>query len=290
MTWSPSWPTTSRTPAAARDPGRPGGAGNHAARPTDLTGMGCASVRELLSADMDGQADPAALPAARTHLAGCPECAAWFERAASVNRLVRTAPADPAPGLTERQLAAVLDHLPSPRSPHRRRWHLAARWALAGVGAAQFALGMLALLVPGHGGGHVHAAMLGADLAHMSHEASAWNLALGVAFLAGAGWVRHLAGVLPVLGSFVVVLSLVSAVDLVTGNVDAPRVVAHALVLAGLGLIVIIMATGPSRLRPHPARSGDLSPAAEAAGAGTPGYRPDRRGRRPDPAARHHAA
>ncbi|WP_169747959.1 zf-HC2 domain-containing protein [Pseudonocardia acaciae] len=249
--------------------------------------MGCAGYRELLSADMDGQADPEAVGPARAHLATCADCAGWYELAARVNRLARTAPADPSPGLTDRQLASVLDQLPR---PHRRRWHLTARWALAGVGAAQLALSLLALLLPHTAAGHAHHSILGADLAHMSHESSAWNLALGVAFLAGARWVRHLAGVLPVLGSFVLVLSLVSAVDLVGGNVDAPRVVAHALVLAGLGLIVLIVSTGPSRLRPFPIRQHTR---AEAEPAEAPAYRLERRERqrrRPDPAARHHAA
>lgn len=251
--------------------------------------MGCASCREILSADMDGQADPTALAAARAHLSGCPGCATWLERAATVNRLVRTAEADPAPGMTERQLASVLDQLPRARSPRRRRWHLTARWALAAVGLAQLTLGLLALLLPGHAGGHAHPSMLGADLAHMSHESSAWNLALGVAFLAGARWVRHLAGVLPVLGSFVLVLALVSAVDLVGGNVDATRVLAHLLVLAGLGLIVLIVATAPAGPRPYPSRSPGRSDAEPTVRSDALGQ--SRRGRRhPDPAARHRAA
>jgi predicted anti-sigma-YlaC factor YlaD len=252
--------------------------------------MGCASCREILSADMDGQADPAALPAAHAHLAGCPACATWYERAATVNRLVRTAASDPAPGMTERQLASVLDQLPRARPTRRRGWHLSARWALAAVGLAQLTLSLITLLQPGHAGGHAHPSMLGADPAHMSHESSAWNLALGVAFLAGARWVRHLAGVLPVLVSFVLVLALVSGVDLVGGSVDAPRVLAHATVLAGLGLIVLIVATAPAAPGPYPSRSPGRSPAQTAVRPDIL-YREPRRGRRhPDPAARHHAA
>src|SRR5262245_42932172 len=135
--------------------------------------MGCATCREILSADMDGQAESAALPTARAHLAGCPACATWYERAATVNRLVRTAVCDPAPGMTERQLASVLNQLPRPRSPHRRRWHLSARWALAAVGLTQLAVSVLTLLQqPSHDGGHTHSSMLGAEPAHMSHESS----------------------------------------------------------------------------------------------------------------------
>ena len=285
---------------------------------TDFPNMGCSSCREHLSADLDGEADPALLPAARAHLDECRDCARWFADAAMVNRLIRTAPAEPAPGLTEEQLANALAQLPAPASPRRPTWRRLARLALGGIGASQVALGAIALTFPGAAmGGHAamtgtamggtartgagaHAAMmgmaadghtsiLGADLAHMSHESAAWNLALGVAFLVGAGWTRHLAGTLPVLGSFVQVLSLVSALDLISGNVDPARVGSHLLVVAGLGLIVLILITRPSEFQPRPLRAGlprrtplTLDGGAEEAGAVAP--------TRPGPAARHRAA
>ncbi len=65
-----------------------------------------------------------------------------------------------------------------------------------------------------------HASMMGADMIHMSHEYSAWNLALGIGFLVGAGWTRHLAGALPVLASFAAVLCAVTAVAAVLGRVE----------------------------------------------------------------------
>jgi len=285
---------------------------------TDFPNMGCSSCREHLSADLDGEADPALLPAARAHLEECRDCARWFADAAMVNRLIRTAPAEPAPGLTEEQLAKALAQLPPPPSPRRPTWHRLARLALGGIGASQVALGAIALTFPGAAmGGHpamtgttmtgtamtgagAHAAMmgmaadghtsiLGADLAHMSHESAAWNLALGVAFLVGAGWTRHLAGTLPVLGSFVLVLSLVSALDLISGNVDPARVGSHLLVLAGLGLIVLILITRPSEFQPRPLRAGLPRRNPMALDRGTeeaPATAPTR----PDPAARHRAA
>ncbi|HEY0573800.1 MAG TPA: hypothetical protein VGD73_06840 [Pseudonocardia sp.] len=291
----------------------------------DFPNMGCSSCREHLSADLDGEADQARLPAARAHLDECRDCARWFSDAAMVNRLIRTAPADPAPGLTEAQLASALAQLPPPPSPRRRTWHRLARLALGGIGASQAALGAIALGFPGAAmgghtamtgtvaGGHAamtgtvaggHAAMmgmagdghtsiLGADLAHMSHESAAWNLALGVAFLVGAGWTRHLAGTLPVLGSFVLVLSLVSTLDLISGNVDPARVGSHLLVVAGLGLIVLILITRPSEFQPRPLRTGlagrtapALDGGAEESAAPPPTAAPTR----PDPAARHRVA
>jgi predicted anti-sigma-YlaC factor YlaD len=262
---------------------------------SDLCNMGCSSCREHLSADLDGEADPVDLPAARAHLAGCAECTRWFADAALVNRLIRTAPAEAAPGLTEAGLAAALSELPRPPSPRRRVWHRSARAALAGVGAVQAVLGTLGLVLAGGDPhmamGSMAGSMMGADMAHMSHESASWNLALGVAFVAGALWTRHLAGTLPVLGSFVVVLALVSALDLVSGNVDLARVSSHGLVVLGLGLIVLIMATRPTEF-PRPSRARPDQPVEPAVGDATadliapPAAAPTR----PDPAARHRAA
>ncbi|MDT7671119.1 MAG: hypothetical protein QOC74_3902 [Pseudonocardiales bacterium] len=283
---------------------------------SDLSNMGCSTCREHLSADLDGEVDPAELPAARAHLAECRECTRWFSDAALVNRLIRTAPADPAPGLTDAALAEALSHLPRPRSPRRRLWHRAARLALGGVGVVQAFVGGVGLVLASSGGdpdaamagsgamGHAmgqammgHAmmgsGMMGADMAHMSHESSAWNLALGVAFLAGAIWTRHLAGTIPVLGSFVVVLALVSTLDLVSGNVDPARVGSHALVLVGLGLIMLIMATRPTEFQPQPVRAPSSPPwTTPVPGAGAADLSPRRASAptRPDPAARHRAA
>ncbi|HWN31889.1 MAG TPA: zf-HC2 domain-containing protein [Pseudonocardia sp.] len=256
---------------------------------SDFSNMGCSSCREHLSADLDGEADPAELPAARAHLAECSGCTRWFADAALVNRLIRTAPAEPAPGLTEAALAAALAELPRPQSPRRRIWHWTARAALAGVGAVQAVLGALALLLSG--GGDPHMAMMGADMAHMSHESAAWNLALGVAFVAGALWTRHLAGTIPVLGSFVVVLALVSALDLVSGNVDPARVGSHGLIVVGLGLIVLIMTTRPTEF-PRPSRVRPSQPALPASGDWTADLAVPlaTAPTRPDPAARHRAA
>ncbi|HEX4358054.1 MAG TPA: zf-HC2 domain-containing protein [Pseudonocardia sp.] len=251
--------------------------------------MGCSTCREHLSADLDGEADPVELPAARRHLADCAECTRWFADAALVNRLIRTAPAEPAPGLTEAALTAALTELPRPPSPHRRIWHWSARAALAAVGAVQAVLGALGLVLTG--GGDPHMNMMGADMAHMSHESAAWNLALGVAFVAGALWTRHLAGTIPVLGSFVLVLALVSVLDLVSGNVDPARVSSHGLVVVGLGLIVLIMTTRPTEF-PRPSRARPDQPVLPATGdpAADLPVRPVAAPTRPDPAARHRAA
>jgi predicted anti-sigma-YlaC factor YlaD len=231
---------------------------------------GCHIWREYVSADLDGELDSLAvapvrpgvppargLASAYEHLAGCAECARWFAQVTRANRLLRTAHAEPAPGMDEAALARVLDQLPDPPSERTGRRRLLGRIGLAVVGTAQLLLGGLPLVLPSGGGGAgmsgmggmtgmamAHLGMMGAGMAHMTHEYSAWNLAIGVAFLAGAAWTRHLAGMLPVLVSFVAVLLVVSAVDLADGAVDLARVGSHVLVVLGLALVVLVVRTG----------------------------------------------
>lgn len=271
---------------------RTGAGGNQQGAPADLTYMGCSTCREHLSADLDGEADFAVLNRAYAHLETCHGCSRWFSEAARVNRLIRTTHAEPSPGLSGEQLEHALEHLPHPRRRHSSRRHGLGRWALGGIGAAQAVLGLLGLIVPNLDMGHAmhHGTMMGADLAHMSHESSAWNLALGVAFIAGAAWTRHLAGVLPVLGSFVLVLSLVSVLDLLGGNVDAARVASHSLVAIGFGLIVLIVTTGSERpgSRPRnalPSLTSRVAAHLTATDTGGPIS-----GGHPGPAAHHRAA
>src|SRR3954462_430404 len=67
--------------------------------------MACERWREMLSAQLDGEDDPAARELVDEHLAGCAGCREWLDRAATVNRLTRTAVA--APDLGDRILAAL---------------------------------------------------------------------------------------------------------------------------------------------------------------------------------------
>jgi predicted anti-sigma-YlaC factor YlaD len=258
--------------------------------------MSCQPFREHLSADLDGEAGPGGATTtddAYRHLESCADCARWFADATRINRLVRTAPAEPGPGFSEAQLDDLLDLLPPPAASGRGLWRQLARGALALVGLVQAALGAWSFWVPHGGPMDAHAGMMGAGMVHMSHEYSAWSIALGIAFLVGAAWTRHLAGALPVLASFVAVLLAVSVVDLINDSVDAHRVFSHGLVVLALGLVVVIVLSQPEpELRPFhgPGRvwaghDDDAAPAEQPA-------RDDRmpHGGTSEPAARHRAA
>ena len=288
-----------------------------------MTGS-CGDHREYLSADLDGEMDPASdaesgavLARAQRHLAECADCGRWFAAVTRVNRLARTELADPGPGFSDVQLDGLLEQLPSPRV--RPVWRQAARVSLALVGVVQVALGALPLVWPHAAGFDPHAAMmrgtdgggvagmdmgdtggemLGAGMIHMSHEYAAWSLAVGIGFIVGARWTRHLAGALPVLASFATVLCAVTAVDAISGRVEPARAVSHLLIMVGIALIVAILAT--DRARPHPstgARQRVRIPllGGEKAGQGVdePWWSADQareEGHGPRPAARHDAA
>ncbi len=247
--------------------------GNSHPRPDDLNGMTCERCREELSADLDGEADPACRDAVRHHLAGCGPCADWHETAATVTRLARTATAESGPDVVDR----VLDALPAPTPVWRR---VGPRVGLATVGLVQVGLALAALLgsAPPMG-----AEVMGAGMAHMSHESTAWNLALGLAFLVGAAWRRHLPGLLPALGSFIAVLAVLSVLDLAAGRVEPDRVASHLVLIVGFALSLMVArhrptgGRGPERLlltspwsrrRADPPVPGSAPPATDPRGGG----------------------
>jgi predicted anti-sigma-YlaC factor YlaD len=201
--------------------------------------MRCDRCRELVSARLDGEAgDTGDVPegAVDAHLAGCPDCRAFADRAAMVTRLARTGPAETGPDLTDAVVTASRSLRPVVR---RRRAGTAVRSGLALVGAGQLALAVAAV-AGASGTDHDAMHVGGASVTHAVHETSAWNLAIGIGFLAVA-WAggRLVAGLLPVTGAFVGVLAVLSALDLVAGRVEPDRLATHALVLVGFLLLLL---------------------------------------------------
>lgn len=202
--------------------------------------MECTSVREALSAVLDGEAagtDPARLQA---HLDRCPDCVRWRDAAARLDRMVRIGPApEPEPDVAERVLAQVR----LPRRRRGRRENRPLRAALLLVALVQLAVGAANLVLPLG----FHAGM--PTSAHMSHEVAAFNVAFAATLLIVA--VRpSLARVhVPILGVFLLVLFSASVFDLVDGAVSWTRLATHGPILAGL-----LLATALARVT-HPPTS-----------------------------------
>jgi len=74
---------------------------------TDLTHVECEDYQELLSAYLDGEADPGSVRQLDMHLDQCLGCRNWLDRAARVTRLARLTMAEPWPDIS----AAVVRRL-----------------------------------------------------------------------------------------------------------------------------------------------------------------------------------
>ena len=190
----------------------------------------------MLSAQLDGEDDPAGRALVDEHLAGCAGCREWLDRAAAVNRLTRTAV--PVPDLGDR----ILGGLPAVAAPAADRWRFplatALFVALAAVGAVQLILG-LDQIGGGVTGAHVHT---GVDTTpgHLWHESAAWNVAVGAGYLFIALRRTRPTGLVPMLTAFVGMLLLLSVNDLTGGRVDGTRLVSHGFVILGYLLVVTL--------------------------------------------------
>lgn len=178
-----------------------------------------------MSARLDGEPLGMAPSALDQHLASCLDCAQWAEAAAHATRLARL-DARPVPDLS----AAILARAVLPAGRVLRRRHVL-RIGLLVAGLAQLAVGVPALT-----GDNIGMAMS----AHGAHEAAAWNIAVGVAFVAAASVPRRTAGLIPTLASFLAILAVLSVHDYATGAVGAARLASHLAALLGLGLLVLL--------------------------------------------------
>jgi len=243
----------------------------------DYGDMACERWREMLSAQLDGEDDPADRERVDEHLAGCPGCREWLEGAATVNRLTSTGVVTEVPDLTAAIMAAVgsPDRRREVDSPDRRRgvfarfgapgwltrspeWLTRSRAAtalylgLAVIGAVQLILG-LGQVGGGASGEHVHA---GVDAAagHLWHESAAWNVAVGAGYLFIALRRNRPAGLVPMLTAFVAMLLLLSVNDLTADRVDSTRLISHGFVILGYLLVVALAKVAPETVQPPGSR------------------------------------
>jgi predicted anti-sigma-YlaC factor YlaD len=221
--------------------------------------MACEQWREKLSAQLDGEDDPAERAGVDEHLAGCAGCREWLDRAATVNRLTRTGLVTDVPDLSDAIMAALAHPegarpaTPQPktisgtiRAGWRRRlpedWRVRAATmlyvALAAVGAVQLILG-LAQVGGGAASLHVHTG-LDATPGHLWHESAAWNVAVGAGYLFIALRRSRPTGLVPMLTAFVGMLLLLSVNDLSAARVDATRLVSHGFVILGYLIVVAL--------------------------------------------------
>ncbi|MGH3821762.1 MAG: zf-HC2 domain-containing protein [Pseudonocardiaceae bacterium] len=240
--------------------------------------MNCTQCREALSARLDGEESEAERDAIDAHLATCAACHRFAEDAARITRLTRTAVATEQPDLVEAVLAVA------PRS-RRPQLVTALRVLLGLVGLAQAEMALVSMLGPHTSDPGAQGVVLqGASLAHLVHESAAWNLALGVGFLWVAWRSLRTSGMVPMLSTFVAVLTVVVVMDTMAGAVDIVRLLGHGLVLLGLILMIALDrlskpagGTAPGMRTLRRRRMGRARPADAEIRTGVEGLPPDLR-------------
>ena len=196
--------------------------------------MNCTQCREAVSALLDGEESETERSALDTHLATCAACRRFADDAAHVTRLARTAVATPQPNLVEAVLAAA------PRF-RRPRLAIVLRVLLGLVGLVQAEVALAGMLGPHTSAPDAQGVVLhGASLVHFAHESAAWNLALGVGFLWVAWRSSRPSEMIPMLSTFVAVLTVVVVMDKMAGGVDTARLLGHGLVALGLLLMIVL--------------------------------------------------
>ncbi len=188
---------------------------------------------------MDGEPLGMSPGALEAHVSTCRDCATWIERAELITRAARL-DATLVPDLADRIVADVV--LPA-RRVRRRRTLL--RVALLVAGLVQFAVGLPALV-----GDSIGMAMS----MHGAHEMAAWNLAVAAAFIAAAWLPRRAAGLVPLLATFLTILTALSVHDLAAGEVGLDRLSTHCAALVGLVVLIFLDRTERA-IRPGPAQA-----------------------------------
>lgn len=183
--------------------------------------MDCDECREALSADLDGEGDPASVTGASRHLEGCGACRDWEAAAARLHRWVRVRSVESLRDRTDEILAAV------PLAVRPRPVREGVRYALLAVGLTQLVLALPALLL----------ADSTAVPVHITREVGAFEVALGVGLLASVWRPRLAAGLLPFAGALAGAMLLTAAIDLFQGRTAAASEGQHLLAMTGVALL-----------------------------------------------------
>jgi predicted anti-sigma-YlaC factor YlaD len=212
----------------------------------------CEPVRESLSALMDREWPTLGRDEVMAHLDECADCRRWQDRAHAATRRARLSAPQPPDALAETLIMALAGRRWS-------RWMLPVRVLLAGVGwgIATFALPALIYGIDAEAPPHV------------AHEMGSLNVAIGLSLVLAAFRPRLATGVLPLVGAVVGLLVLTAGDDILRGSTTWQHEAPHALMVAGLVLLLAITRlerpssgpdprdrTGRPAIQPRAGRSG----------------------------------
>jgi predicted anti-sigma-YlaC factor YlaD len=198
--------------------------------------MTCMQIHQAISARLDGE-DPGVDDATvYAHLAGCADCRAFAQRAETLHRTVRLAPAPSIPDLTPGILAAIGAEEQAATEPDTNR---ALRWILVAIAITQIAIAIPALIFGNDAGLPVHTA----------RHIGSFDVALGVGFLYAAWKPSRIAGLLPVVAALVACLVASSLLDVASGSTKALGEGQHVLDFVGLAVVWLLSRPATRRVQ-----------------------------------------
>jgi predicted anti-sigma-YlaC factor YlaD len=207
----------------------------------------CATARELLSAQLDGETSDDESRVADAHLGSCAACRQWWHEIGHVTRLLRVRPAEPVPDVS----GAVLARVGVP-SPGRGEW---VRFALAVLAATELVVALPGLIL-GEGAGSIH------DARHVG----SFGVAIAIGLLYVAWRPARALGILPIAAALAATMLITSGLDVVDGRTSLSGELHHLLELVGL-VLVWLLAGRPvpgRRVRSRRRSALDAAPVARA--------------------------
>lgn len=205
--------------------------------------MRCETVRELISADLDGEITDEERAGLDAHRGSCEACTAYSIVVADLHRSVRISPAAPVPDLTDAILTGAgvsPQHAPTPsravrRSRRTARSVLALQYGLLVVALTIAVLAIPELLAPS-----------GAD-AHAFRHLGGWDLAFAVGLVLAALQPWRARGLVPMAAALAGVMVVTAVVDVADGATPRLAEASHLLELFGLVFLWLLSRTDPGR-------------------------------------------
>jgi predicted anti-sigma-YlaC factor YlaD len=201
----------------------------------DYVNMSCETVRESISAVLDGEQPCIGIAAQELHLTECPPCRAWQEAAHEVTRRMRLAPAP----------LVATESAPPPRMVEVVMARSAAPLLPAGPLLPRIGLVVAAVLQVG-----VISEFFDTDHAHgltghVSHELASFGLALALAFLIAAWRPVRAAGIGSAVGAIALLLVITAVLDISGGHASPLDESMHLLAVMGWLLLRWLAAVTP---------------------------------------------
>lgn len=262
---------------------------NHLSVAGDYRIMRCETARDLISADLDGEADDDERRLVEGHRAACVACDHYAGEAARLHRAMRVAPAAPVPDLTDAILGRAAREGAAPVAASVAASRPPRLSPAAKVLALQYALLVVALTIAVLAVPQLLASS--GPAVHTSRHLGGWDLAFGFGLVVAALQPWRARGLLPMALALGGVMAVTAAIDIAYGYTPGVAEASHLLELFGLVFLWLLsrtslagqrdgrpvavpagglgspMAAAPSRLRSLSARvAGPASRPAPAAG------------------------